>query len=743
MGLSRRQFLKWAGVTGVGAVVFNGCRIPDHEIQVQSPVQLAEDLVSGRDNYYATAAQSGSGSEGLLVRVMEGRAKKVEGNPDYPLNTGAHSVRSEALLQALYHPDRLQGPMARIAPGGPFRQIGWPEAMEQLAEILQEADPASVLMATGAVRGRLADVINAFSQSYGGRVMGFEPLEQGVLRGVMSNLFGQTVLPTFDLANTNFLLGFGADFLGTWLAPVHFSRGYGEFRQGANRQRGRFVQVDTRYSMTAAAADRWMWVRPGTEGLMAMAMIHTIVSEGLGDPDVANALTGGQGAGALSAYSPSAVAAETGVDADDIVQLARTFANPANQPALAIGGGSAAAHTNGTFNLTAIYSLNLLVGSVNQPGGIIFNPATVHSQIQPAPVREWKAALEDMRAGNVSVLMVRDANLAYGLPGSLRAQEALEQVGTIISFSSFLDETTAMADLILPGHTPLEEWGSDTPEPGPGYETVAFQQPVVRNYRDSLAFGDTLIQVGRQLGLEGDLPWENMREAVRAAARTLHETGRGSVTMATFEEFWRRTLERGGWWDMNSRVNGQPSAPAQLPTSAPQANLAGNPEQYPFYLVPFESQALGSGEYAHLPWAQSVADPITTVAWTTWVEINPRTAERLGVEEHDVVQIESPNGRWFRAPVYVSPAVAPDVIAAPFGQGHQYYTSYAANRGANLLDIIEPNEDQETGALAWAGTRVRLVATRRRQVLPKREGIEPAYQLPHEYEHVILVHRDS
>ncbi|MCH7747331.1 MAG: twin-arginine translocation signal domain-containing protein, partial [Acidobacteria bacterium] len=162
MSLSRRQFLKWAGVTGIGAVIFNGCRVPDHEIEVQSPVQMPEDLVTGRDNFYATVAQFDGASEGLLVRVMEGRAKKVEGNPDYPLNgsmgrplnTGKHSIRSEALLQAAYHPDRIKTPLVRIAKGGPFRRIGWPDAITRLTDILRDADPASVLLATSPVRGR-------------------------------------------------------------------------------------------------------------------------------------------------------------------------------------------------------------------------------------------------------------------------------------------------------------------------------------------------------------------------------------------------------------------------------------------------------------------------------------------------------------------------------------------------------------------------------------------------------------
>ena len=100
MSLSRRQFLKWAGATGIGAVVFNGCTVPQEEIVVQSSLELPEDLVTGRDNYYATTAQNLGSSEGVLVRVMEGRAKKIEGNPDYPLNAdptggslGRHGLR--------------------------------------------------------------------------------------------------------------------------------------------------------------------------------------------------------------------------------------------------------------------------------------------------------------------------------------------------------------------------------------------------------------------------------------------------------------------------------------------------------------------------------------------------------------------------------------------------------------------------------------------------------------------------
>jgi anaerobic selenocysteine-containing dehydrogenase len=668
---------------------------------------------------------------------MEGRAKKVEGNPDYPMNGSKHHIRSETLLQAVYHPDRIKSPMVRIAKGGPYRPISWPEALDRLQKLLEDADSASVVLATGPIRGRLADVVKGFADGYGAKAIGLEAMDEIILRAAIKNVYGQDALPDFDIARADYILSFGADFLGTWIDPTHFMRGYGEFRQGDGRERGHLTHIDSRFSVTAAAADTWLSINPGSEGLLAMAMIQTMIRRGLGDRRAHGALTGGD-AGRLSLFQPSAVAVRVGLSASVIEQLAVDFASGHGR-SLAIGGGSAGAHTNGVFNLTAIYALNYLVGSVNVPGGVILNPSAGKSQILGASLREWKATLDDMRAGNISVLMVRDANIAYSLPGELKAADALKNVDTIVSFSSFVDETTAMADLILPGHTPLEEWGTDTPMLGPGYTTVAFQQPVINRFRDTLAFGDVLLRTANSLGTGATIPWGSMREAVRDVARDLHGTKRGSVVQPTFEEFWKRSLERGGWWDQGDTVDDAPTPPV-LSRTAPQNGVAGGPNQYPLYLVPFEGHAIGTGQYAHLPWAQAVPDPLTTVAWATWVELNPNTARELNLEQDDVVTLEASTGAFIRVPVFVNPATPPRVAAVPMGQGHTQFSTYASGRGANVLDVIAPLEEEETGALAWAGTRVRLTKTNKRERLPKLEGLQEPRQLPAP-EEVILVHR--
>jgi menaquinone reductase, molybdopterin-binding-like subunit len=93
--------------------------------------------------------------------------------------------------------------------------------------------------------------------------------------------------------------------------------------------------------------------------------------------------------------------------------------------------------------------------------------------------------------------------------------------------------------------------------------------------------------------------------------------------------------------------------------------------------------------------------------WSSWVEINPRTAATLGFAQGDVLEITSEHGK-IQLPALLSPGIAPDVVAVPAGQGHETFTRYASGRGANPFSLLAPLTDMATGSLAWAATRVRL-----------------------------------
>jgi molybdopterin-containing oxidoreductase family iron-sulfur binding subunit len=135
--------------------------------------------------------------------------------------------------------------------------------------------------------------------------------------------------------------------------------------------------------------------------------------------------------------------------------------------------------------------------------------------------------------------------------------------------------------------------------------------------------------------------------------------------------------------------------------------FAGDEEQYPFYLVPYESNALSDGRGANQPLLQETPDPMTTARWNSWVELNPDTAHEIGVSDNDLVRVISPTAQ-VDLPVVIYPAIRPDVVAIPTGQGHTDYGRFAGDRGANVIQLISPTPESPNPAFNWRGTRVRL-----------------------------------
>ena len=225
--------------------------------------------------------------------------------------------------------------------------------------------------------------------------------------------FGFAQLPTFDLANSNFVIGFGADFLGTWNSPVAHSAAYGRMRRGRPGVRGAFVQVEARMTPTGASADEWVAARPGTEGVLALGLAHVILREKLRPADAgrAGALIEGWSAG-LPDYAPDQVATITGVPAARVERLAREFAE--RGPAAAIVGGVPLAHSNGLFTALAVNALNQLAGTVGQKGGVTFTPQLSRPA---APAGE---TLSQLVAGSPQVLIVDETNPVFSAPKAWR-----------------------------------------------------------------------------------------------------------------------------------------------------------------------------------------------------------------------------------------------------------------------------------------------------------------------------------
>ena len=776
MKLSRRHFLAWAGLGALGAVACEGFGIREGELSIQSPVSLPEDLVRGKDNWYASLCRNCPSCEGILVRVMEGRAKKVQGNPLYPTNQGKSHARCEAGVQALYHPDRISGPMKRGGNrgSGQFDPIAWePEAMSTLTRQLNDrginAGPGRAVMVTKPMRGHLGMLTSRFAQATGIEHLTFEAVDNNVYRAAVKNVYQQDVLPDFDIENANFILSFGADFLSTWISPTRWNRGYGEFRQGegrsnaGGRDRGTLYHVDSRFSMTAANADKWIPVRPGWEGYLALSIAQVIVAENLQAPGVdVEALLGPSsdeqqaGRQMLNSFRPEVAAPLVGITpeiaggdpAEFIRKLARDFA--AHGPSIAIAGGSAGAHSNGLFNVEAASVLNWLVGSVGAQGGVTLNPEGpwngVPSTASASPIDDFERLAQRIRSGDVRMLLLHNADLAHGLPGSLRLRDAIESAQDlyIVSFSPFIDDTSALADLLLPDRVYLEDWGDDIPDPAPGYQTVGIQQPVVNPLwdLDPRSFPDVLLAAADGLGLGDQFPWRNYEAMLKESATALFEENRGSIEAASADEFWTALLRRGGWWDESATGPGNPRPRAGLlrdiAQSASQPAFAGFGGGDTVYLAPFSHNSIQDGELAHLPWLQAAPDPVTSITWQTWIEMNDSTARRFGIRQGDVVRIESSQGS-IRAVAFLTPATPPEVVGVPFGGGRRHGSDYATHlswgdgrpgpESSNVNDILEPTRVAGPGSLAWAATRVRISPTGESVMLSKMEGTTRAVEV--------------
>jgi menaquinone reductase, molybdopterin-binding-like subunit len=488
---------------------------------------------------------------------------------------------------------------------------------------------------------------------------------------------------------------------------VAHTAAYADMRQARRGIRGSLVQVEPRMSQTGASADEWVPVRPGREGALALAIAHVLMASHGHSPAVAGAagqLIDGWTAG-LPEYTPARVEEITGVPAARITRLSGMFAEAS--AAVAMIGGAPLAHTNGLFNALAVNALNALVGAVGRPGGVLFTPMV--PAFTPA---SWRSEDGRQLEGVATALLTRGAgapqivvvdggaNPVFTAPPAWRVREALEQVPFLASFSSFLDETTALADLILPDHSFLESWVDAVPESGAAMAVVSVAPPVMKPLHNTRAMPDVLLAIARGLqpALDAVVPWLSYEAMLEASLTALT----GSAT----DDAWEVAQEQGGWWGdvapAATRV-----APRKAGTLSVEPTFDGDPHAFPFYLLPYPSMQFLDGSTAHLPWLQEMPDPLTSAMWSSWVELNPVTAARIGVSTGDLLEIASSAGT-LQAAAVLTPGIAPDVAAMPLGQGHTCFTRYATGRGVNPAAILAPMTEPVTGAVAWAATRVRI-----------------------------------
>jgi anaerobic selenocysteine-containing dehydrogenase/Fe-S-cluster-containing dehydrogenase component len=602
-----------------------------------------DNTVPGVSTYYATTCRECAAACGIIAETRDGRVTKLEGNPEHPLNHGALCARGQSALHGLYNPDRFRTPM--IKTGGAWRAATWDDAINLLAQRLTEARGRGA--AGGAVflnqheSGSFPAFLDAWLAAHGMRPHLSVDFEAD--HGAIEahrRAYG-AAWPRFDFASARLIISFGADFLDGWGALVPHQLDFAEARAKL-RDAPRFIYVGPRRSLTGLNADQWIACRPGTELAIANFL------QGRGDAN--------------------ATAQTTGVQAATLQRLRQEYA--AARPVLALAGGRG---ENGVELASAAAALNQSRG-----GAPIASFEGISRQ------SEVLAAVERMRAGQVGIAFVRGPNPAYALPKSVKFAEAFGRVPLKVSFSPFPDETTELCDIVLPDLHSLESWGDAEPVRG----TLSLQQPAMDPvFTGTRGAADVLIAVARKDAAMGArYPQADYGAWLRARL----PGGSNAQTLAA-------ALARGVTSGSSAARPVPPAPSAAIPI--PAASTTGD-----FFLVTYVSPTLGDGRGANKPWLQELPDPVTKVLWSSWVELHPETAGRLGIERGDIVEVRTDAGS-VRAPAYVYLGIRPDTVAIALGQGHASsggtgwydgkstdlqwgYGRYARGVGANALDLL-------------------------------------------------------
>ncbi|HEY0822781.1 MAG TPA: molybdopterin-dependent oxidoreductase [Ramlibacter sp.] len=557
---SRRRFVQAAGAAGAaaGAVQLNGLATLSHA-QAPAPAKPESRTVVTKSICAQCPARCG-----IDVHTTDGRVHGIYGNPDHPIANGKLCPKGPLGLYVLYDPDRIKGPMKRTnaAKGRDqdpkFVPVSWDEALDTVAKRLNtlreknEAHRFALLFGRGWGASEVGVPINSFAALYGSPNVGIGHSSLCSDGSVLAKQCtdGNASYSSYDYRNANYLLMFGANFLEAFRPYNNNMQVWGYIR-GEKSPKTRVTAVDVHMNQTLSAADRALMVKPGTDGALALAIAHVILTEGLWERsfvgnfrDGANRFRAGEQVdpasfeekwthglvewwnAELKDRTPRWAASITTLAEKDIVATAREFGT--TRPAIALFERGAHTHSNGVYNGMAIHSLNALVGSLYSEGGLAYQMGPAYGDM---PVKEdaFKDALSksaqpriDLKghpdgyplaknmmqeipknhlAGKpykLDTVMFYMTNPVFSAPNATEWEKMLKDT-FVIDTSPFPSETSVYADLVLPDHTYLERLQDAPTYPFQGFPLAQLRVPAVKPLYDTRYFGDTLIEIGKRM----------------------------------------------------------------------------------------------------------------------------------------------------------------------------------------------------------------------------------------------------
>lgn len=760
-----------------------------------------------------------SGACGIEVRKVGSRVVNIEGRRSYPVNRGSLCPLGMAGQQILYNEGiRWKAPMKRSGPrgSGEWKQISWDEALGELVMRIRglrdKGTPERLAAVDGnQPRSTVALLISRLLDAVGSPNYVSMPREEETHALAAFLMQGTDGPLAFDLENSDLILSFGCPLLDGWGVPGRMMSAWREMAGAEASNKTYLIQIDPRASRTALKADQWFAPHPGTEAALAMGIAHVLVAEkryhrefvehhafGFGDWFDGQ---GGEHRGfsrlVLEKYSPQVVEEITGISKRDIVSVARRFGS-AKAP-VALSGRGKGLLPGSVYEFMATHALNALAGRINKKGGILVTkelpltpwPEVAHDALATEAVQRkrldragtsrypfakslmhtFSAAINSSQGSPIDTLLISSANPVHTIPKSSGFVEALRRIPFIVTFSPFRDETSMMADLILPDHTHLEKMVDIVWPSGLQYPLYALSQPAVKPLYVTGHTGDVIIALAQRIGgtVAESFPWGGYEEALKWRVKGLYDSGMGQTSYSesapvwsrlnrevgkgapfqSFESMWE-SLREAGCWYVASHAFGEWSKIFQTPSKKfeffssqieralkahargksfddaltdlgilsrgdeiymphyEKAKEAADDEEYPLLILPVELINLASGWIGNPPFLNKTLLDHQLKGDDLFVEVNPKTALRHGLREGSRAVLTSRTGE-LTVRIHVFDGAMPDVVFIPLGLGHTAYDRYLKGKGVNPFEIIDSTEDPLSGQPVWWRTRVKLI----------------------------------
>jgi anaerobic selenocysteine-containing dehydrogenase/Fe-S-cluster-containing dehydrogenase component len=699
--MKRRTFLK---IAGMGSLSFAAGCTSEPEKTLFALIQAPDDMVTGKASWYASTCRECPAGCGILAKNREGRVIKVEGNPLHPINRGKLCMRGQAALQGVYNPDRINTPL--LKENDEWRPLSFPAAEALLKDRAAKAarnGQDRVRMVTEVVGKSL---IRLFSQSLeqwkSGRPLVFEPYAYESLRTANQEVFGVDGLISYRMEEADFLVSFGADFLETWLSPVGYAEKFKQMHALRHGEKGLYFHVSPYQSLTCANADLWISCKPEGEAAVALGLLKEAVSLGRSESlpeEMRDTIED-----AAASYSRDKVIQLSGISPESYEKL-KAHLFQAAKP-LVLGTGSGGSGINAVQTNMAVNLLNLVL----DPEFTLLDSNSRHRVEIAARRSEVLAFFKSLEEGAVDLLLLNNVNPVYAIPPATGVKAVLEKhSGFVVSFSSFMDETTALADLILPVALPLETWD----EYGGIQDMVSTLQPAMGSLTGAPVLGDVFLRTA--FGEE---------QASKNYRAYLYEQliNQGRIGG---QEGWIKAFQKGGIFERPSRrkslsKNDVSDALTTIPSSVEK------PIESELAFIAAPSIRFFDGRGANKPWLCEAPDPLTKVAWQTPVLMHPETLAQGGLAQEEIIRIETEWG-GVEAPIYETEGVRPGLLLMGAGQGHEAYGRYAQGMGLNPTILLPPDVEPVCGAPLLRVASVSIRKTGRTTKLAHTDGSRFTY----------------